>query len=205
MLRVYSDSLLLVEAMNPKAMIELKKHRKVILVVLAPFLFLLAMVATGIGRLEGVWLVLPLGTARVSTWVTIVLCFAGVIALQGRINLKSLYFAFLAVFFFMGLFELVWFYLAVALRGFGPRIYEFAALFGWILLGIREVFHVRPPRISVLFYSLFVILLALWVATGFQFNDLGNPTFSVVGEVLNVASKAAIAAGYALHLGSKKP
>ena len=104
----------------------------------------------------------------------------------------------------MGLFEFVWFYTAVATNGFGPRIYEFAALFGWILLGIREVIHVRPPRISVLFYGLFVIFMALWVGTGFQFNDLGGTNFSVVGETFNVASKAAIAAGYAFHLGSKK-
>lgn len=183
---------------------ELKRHHKVILVVLAPFLFILAVLATGIGRIEGVWLILPLGTARVSTWLTITLCFAAVIALQGRISLKSVYYAFLAVFFFMGLFELVWFYLAVAIYGFEPRIYEFAALFGWILLGIREVVRIRPPRISLFFYGLFVIFLALWVATGFQFNDLGNPTFTVVGEFLNVLSKAAIAVGYTFHLGTKK-
>jgi hypothetical protein len=158
----------------------------------------------GIGRVEGIWLVLPLGTARVSTWVTIILCFAAVLYLQERVNLKSLYYAFLAVIVFMGIFEFVWFYTAVGLRGFGPRIYEFAALFGWILLGIREVIHVRPPRISVFSYALFVIFVALWIVTGFQFNDLGDPTFSVVGEILNVASKAAIAVGFAFHLGSKK-
>jgi hypothetical protein len=190
--------------MNPKATMEVKRHWKGILVVFSPFLFFLAVVATGIGRIEDLWLILPLGTARVSTWITIVLCFEVVLYLQNRINLKSLYYAFLAVIFFMGLFEFVWFYTAVGMRSWGPRIYEFAALFGWILLGIREVIHVRPPRLSVLFYGLFVIFMALWIGTGFQFNDLGGATFSVVGETLNVAAKAAIAAGYAFHLGSKK-
>ena len=190
--------------MDSKAMINVKRYGKIILIAIAPVLFILATVATNIGRVEGIWLILPIGTARVTTWITIILCFAAVLYLQKSINLKSLYYAFLAVFFFMSLFELIWFNLAVALRGFEPRIYEFAALFGWVLLGTREVIHIRPPRISVLFYGLFVIFLALWVRTGFQFNNLGEATFSVIGETLNVASKAAIAAGYAFHLGSKK-
>ena len=190
--------------MDSKAMINVKRYGKIILIAIAPVLFILATVATNIGRVEGIWLILPIGTARVTTWITIILCFAAVLYLQKRINLKTLYYAFLAVFFFMGLFELIWFNLAVVLRGFEPRIYEFAALFGWVLLGTREVIHIRPPRISVLFYGLFVIFLALWVRTGFQFNNLGEATFSVVGETLNLASKASIGAGFAFHLGSKK-
>ena len=190
--------------MESEALTKLKRHWKVLLIALAPVLFILAIVAANIGRIEEIWLILPIGTARVTTWITIILCFAAVLYLQKRINLKSLYYAFLAVFFFMGLFELIWFNLAVALRGFEPRIYEFAALFGWVLLGVREVIHVQPPRISVLLYGLFVIFLALWVGTGFQFNNLGEAKFSVVGETLNVASKASIGAGFAFHLGSKK-
>src|SRR3989304_8897748 len=143
--------------MDSKAMINVKRYGKIILIAIAPVLFILATVATNIGRVEGIWLILPIGTARVTTWITIILCFAAVLYLQKSINLKSLYYAFLAVFSFMGLFELIWFNLAVALRGFEPRIYEFAALFGWVLLGTREVIHIRPPRISVLFYGLFVI------------------------------------------------
>ena len=85
--------------MDPKAMTNVKRRWKAILIALAPVLFILAIVATNIGRVEGIWLILPLGTARVSTWITIVLCFAVVLYLQKRINVKSLYYAFLAVFF----------------------------------------------------------------------------------------------------------
>ena len=82
------------------------------------------------------------------------------------------------------------------------RIFQFAALFGWVLLGIREVFTKRPSKLSTVFYGVFAISMVIWIGTGFQFNDLGNSSFSVSGEILNVVSKAALFIAYALHIGS---
>jgi len=58
--------------MDPKAMTNVKRYGKIILTAIAPVLFILATVATNIGRVEGIWLILPLGTARVTTWITII-------------------------------------------------------------------------------------------------------------------------------------
>ena len=60
--------------MESEALTKLKRHWKVFLIALAPVLFILAIVAANIGRVEGIWLILPLGTARVTTWITIILC-----------------------------------------------------------------------------------------------------------------------------------
>lgn len=53
-------------------------------------------------------------------------------------------------------------------------------------------------------YGLFVATMVLWVATGFEVNNLGDAKFSIMGEVFNVTSKAALALAYAVHIGTKK-
>jgi hypothetical protein len=102
----------------------------------------------------------------------------------------------------MGLFEILWYYSAAAYRGWDLRIFQFAALAGWVLLGIREVFHTHPPKVSIVLYSIFVIALTIWLAIGFPFNDLGNSSFSVSGEILNELSKTALFFAYTFHIGS---
>jgi len=103
----------------------------------------------------------------------------------------------------MGLYEFVWYHMAVVLRGYEVKLFPFLALFGWILLGFREVYHYPPPRISVVLYSVCMVSMIAWIATGFQFNDLGYPSFSFIGEFFNVVSKASIGIGYALHIGAR--
>jgi hypothetical protein len=41
-------------------------------------------------------------------------------------------------------------------------------------------------------------------ATGFPVNNTGQPEYSIVGEVFNKVSKAALAFGFAFHIGIKK-
>ena len=50
--------------------------------------------------------------------------------------------------------------------------------------------------------SRFAISFAIWLGTGFTFNDLGNSSFSVLGEVLNVVSKGSLFFAYAIHIGT---
>ena len=46
--------------------------------------------------------------------------------------------------------------------------------------------------------------MVVWVATGFEVNSFGDAKFSIAGEVFNETSKAALALGYAVHIGTKK-
>jgi len=77
---------------------------------------------------------------------------------------------------------------------------QFAALFGWVLLGIREVYRKRPPKISVVLYGILAISFFIWIGTGFRFNDLGNPSFSIPGEILNIISKTSLFFAFAFHI-----
>jgi hypothetical protein len=61
----------------------------------------------------------------------------------------------------MGLFEIFWFYSAATLIGWDLRSLQFAALFGWVLLGIREVYNKRPPKLSILFYLAFIVSMTV--------------------------------------------
>jgi len=183
-----------------------KKHLfNVFLVVLAIITIIFVMLAAHIIVVEGIWFVFPIGNLRISTMITIVFCFTLVLFLQGKFGWRPLYYALLAVVFFLGLYEIVWYNLAVYLSGFEPRIFEFAALAGWILLCIREVYPKRPPKLSMMLYGLFVVSMVLWVATGFAVNYLGNVAFSITGEIFNVTSKAALGLAFAIHIGTKRP
>jgi hypothetical protein len=88
------------------------------------------------------------------------------------------------------------------LAGYEPRIFEFAALFGWVLLSIRKVYHKRPPRVSMALYGASVVSIILWVATGFEVNFTQRPDIHILGEVFSVMSKTALA--FALHIRLKK-
>ena len=88
--------------------------------------------------------------------------------------------------------------------GYELRIFQFAALGGWVLLGLKEVYPKKPPKVSLVLYGLFAAAMVLWVATGFEVNNLGDVKFSVTGEVFNVTSKAALGLAYAVHIGTKK-
>lgn len=177
---------------------------KPFLIVFAVLVTLFVMVETKWVKIESLWFVFPFSGIRISTVVTAIACFALVLFLQRKNTLKSIYYALLTVIFSMGLFEIVWYYSAAAFGGWDLRIFQFAALFGWVLLGIREVYQKRPSKVSTGFYVVFAVSVLMWIGTGFGFNDLGNSSFSVSGEILNVVSKAALFIAYALHIGSFK-
>ena len=164
--------------------------------------FLLAgMAATGFAKIESLWFIFPLSGIRVSTGTTAIACFAIVLFLQRRNTLKSVYYALLAVIVPMASFEIMWYYSAAAIKGWDLKIMQFAALFGWVLLGISAIIRKNPPKISILLYGIFAFSFAVWLATGFAFNDLSNSSFSVSAEILNVVSKGALFFAYALHIG----
>jgi hypothetical protein len=58
--------------------------------------------------------------------------------------------------------------------------------------------------LSIVLYGVFIATMVLWVETGFNVNYLGNASFSIVGEALNVVSKGALAFAFAVHIGSKR-
>jgi uncharacterized protein with PQ loop repeat len=180
---------------------KLKETVKPVLILAAVLLVLAVMVATGFARTESIWFIFPLSGIRVSTVATAIACFAIVLFLQRRNTLKSVYYALLAVIFPLALFEIMWYYSAAAFRGWDLRITEFAALFGWVLLGINAIIHKSPSRISILLYGIFAFSFAIWLATGFVFNDLSNSLFFVSAEILNVVSKGALFFAYAFHIG----
>lgn len=162
---------------------------------------LTVMVATGFAKIESLWFIFSFSGIRISTLATAIACFAIVLFLQRRNTLKSFYYALLAVIVPMALFEIMWYYSAAAFRGWDLRIMQFAALFGWVLLGISAIIHKKPQKISIILYGIFAFSFAVWLATGFAFNDLGNSSFSVSAEILNVVSKGALFFAYAFHIG----
>ena len=164
-------------------------------------LVLAVMIVTGFARIESLWFIFYLSKIRLSTTATAIACFAIVLFLQRMNTLKSVYYAFLTVIFPMALFEIIWYYSAVAFWGWDLRIMEFAALFGWVLIGINAVTRKIPTKISILLYGIFAFSFAIWLATGFGFNDLGNSSFSVSSEILNILSKGALFFAYAFHIG----
>ena len=174
---------------------------KPVLIVAAVLIVLALMAATGFTKIESLWFIFPLSGIRVTTLATAITCFAIVLFLQRRNTLKSVYYAFLAVIVPMALFEIMWYYSAAAFRGWDLRIMQFAALFGWVLLGISVVIHKSPLKISILLYGIFAFSFAIWLATGFAFNDLGNSSFSVSAEILNVVNKSALFFAYAFQIG----
>jgi len=110
----------------------------------------------------------------------------------------------LAAIFFLALYEIVWYNLAVYFFGLELRFFQFAALFGWVLLAKREVYPLKPPKISIIFYVVYVGSMVLWIASGFAVNNPGYTSISVFGEVFNIVSKAALGLAFAFHIGSKK-
>jgi hypothetical protein len=174
---------------------------KPVLIVAAVLFLIGVMTATGFTKIESLWFVFPLSGIRISTLITAIICFAIVLLWQRRNMLKSIYYAILAVIVPMALFEILWYYSAALLNGWDFRIMQFAALFGWVLLGIREVYRKRPLRISTLLYALFILSFVIWLGTGFKFNDLSNPSFSLSAEVLNVVSKGSLFFAFVFHLG----
>jgi len=180
-----------------------KVQIKLLMVVFAIVFILFGMLGTGIIKIESLWFIFPFMTIRISTVITAIFSFVIVLFLQQKTTYKTFYYALLAAIFSMALYEIVWYYIAVGFRGYEPRIFQFAALLGWVLLGVREVISKRPSRLSTGLYGVFLISMLLWVSSGFEFNDSGNSSFSISGELLNVVSKAALAFAYALHIGSK--
>jgi hypothetical protein len=162
------------------------------------------LIATHVISINGMRFVFSTVNIRISTVITGIVCFGLVLFLQGRILWKPLYYAILVVVFFLSLYEIVWYYLAAFSFGYELRIFQFAALGGWVLLGAREVYPRKPPKVSLMFYVFFVAIMVVWVATGFEVNSFGDAKFSIAGEVFNEASKAALALGFAVHIGTKK-
>jgi hypothetical protein len=174
---------------------------KPVLILAAVLVVLVVVVATGFAKIESLWFVFFLSEIRISTVASAIACFAIVLFLQRKNTLKSIYYALLAVIVPMASFEILWYYSAVAFRSGDLRTLQFAALFGWVLLGISAIIHKRLPKISMLLYGVFAVSFAVWVATGFTFNDLGNSSFSVPAEILNVVSKDSLFFAYAFHIG----
>ena len=174
-------------------------------VILASLLIALTvMLATGYAKIERLWFIFPFSGIRISTLVAAIVCFALVLFLQRKGTVKSVYYAFLAVIFALGLFEILWYYSAAAYRAWDLRIFQFAALAGWVLLGAREVYQTRTPKISILFYVLFIVSFLVWLAIGLPFNISNGESFSVPGEILNELSKTALFFAFGLHISAKK-
>jgi len=186
----------------------LQKHKSDLIkptLILAFLLIALAvMLAIGWVKVESLWFVFPLSGIRISTLVAAIACFAFVLFLQRRNTLRSVCYASLAVIFALGLFEILWFYSAAAYRIWDLRIFQFAALAGWVLLGVREVYRARPPNVSIIFYILFAVSFTAWMAIGLPFNILNGESFSVPGEILNELSKTALFFAFGFHIGAKK-
>ena len=180
---------------------KLKELAQPILIIIAILLALAVMTATGFAKIESFWFIFPFSGIRISTLTAALVCFTVVLFLQKKHTWKSIYYAFLAFIVPMALFEVFWYYSAALLNHWDWRIMQFVALFGWILLGIREVYRTRPPRISLLFYAFFIFSFAIWLGTGFKFNDLNSQSFSLSAEALNVFSKTALFFAFALHIG----
>ena len=180
---------------------KLAEKAKPFLIIVA-VLIALAVTATGFAKIESLWFIFPLSGIRISTLITAFICFATVLFLQKKNTLKSIYYALLAVIVPMALFEILWYYSASFMNGgYELRIMQFAALFGWVLLGIREVFNKRPSRISTILYVFFVFSFATWLRTRFKFNNLNSSSFSLSAEFLNVVSKGTLFFAFALHIG----
>jgi hypothetical protein len=90
-----------------------------------------------------------------------------------------------------------------SLQGWDLRIFQFAAVLGWVILGIREVCRTRPPKLSLAFYAVFAVSFIVWLTIGLPFNDLANSSFSVSGEILNELSKTCLFFAFALQIGFK--
>ncbi len=182
---------------------ELKQReiQKPILILIAVLIVFALMLATRVAKIESLWFIFPLIEIRISTLTTAIACFALVLFLQRRNTLKSVYYALLAVIVPMALFEIMYYYSAAALNGWDLRIMQFAALFGWVLLGVSAVYRKRPPRISIILYVIFAISFAIWFGTGFEVNYSGGPTFSYSAEAFNVLSKTGLLFAYAIHIG----
>ena len=116
--------------------------------------------------------------------------------------MSSLCYGVLAVLFSMSLYESVFLFSAIAVKGWGIVIWPFLALTGWILLGLREIAFSRPPEMAMALYALYGSSMLMWIAAGFEINERQELGFSVLGEVFNVVTKAALPLGYAIHLGS---
>jgi len=171
-----------------------------IIIVTSLVIVFLATIETGWVKIESLWFVFPFSSIRISTILTSFACFALVLFLQRKNTLKSVYYSSLTVIFSMGLFEILWYYSAAAYRGWDLRLFEFVALSGWVFLGLREVFRKRPSKVSIVLYGIFAVSMITWLAIGFPFNDLGNSTFSVSGEILNELSKTSLFIAYAFHI-----
>jgi hypothetical protein len=87
-------------------------------------------------------------------------------------------------------------------QGMNPEFLSLPRCSAGVLLGIREVYHKRPPRVSMALYGASVVSIILYVATGFEVNFTQHPDIHILGEVFNVMSKTALA--FALHIGLKK-
>jgi hypothetical protein len=176
----------------------------VILFVVVLVAAVLVLLAAHVVSVEGVWFVFQGGNIRVSTVFTAIFCFVFVLFLQKKIFWKPLYYGLLAVIFFLALYEIIWYYLAAFSFGYELRLFQFAALTGWVLLCLREVYPLKPPKLSIALYGLFVVTMVLWIAMGFEVNSLGDASFSITGEVFNVISKVALAVAFAIHVGTKR-
>ncbi len=177
---------------------------RTLLIISTIIVVLLLLSVSGIMKVEGIWFISPLITIRVSTVITAILCFSLVLFEQQKKLWKSLYYAGLAVIFSMGLYEFVWYNIAVVMKGLPVILFPFAALLGWVFLGVKEVYKVRPSKISIALYVVFVATMVFWVLIGLNFNYLGTSSFSWIDEFLNVVSKGAITFGYATHISKKE-
>ena len=135
------------------------------------------------------WLWLPIGSIRTSTLISAVVLFLAIVIAR-RDPLRGV----VAVVAWTALFEIV--YQAVGIVGFhwavGNWIWETGALAGWLILA--SVLGISPDwRVMILF----IVLMAVWIATGYHYNVAGQISpINVRDELLNEASKSALALAY---------
>jgi hypothetical protein len=85
-----------------------------VVMVLAVFAIL---IPAGVVKVEGLWFNFQVSSIRITTVATAFLSFALVLFLQGKVAPKPLYYAVLAAIFFLALYEIVWYNLAVYFLG----------------------------------------------------------------------------------------
>ncbi|HXC77196.1 MAG TPA: hypothetical protein VNU19_09095 [Candidatus Acidoferrum sp.] len=138
--------------------------------------------------MSGVWVWLPLaGPIRISTIVAALVIF-GVVGIWRRRPLVGL----VAMMAWISAFEILYNAAGVVVlhTPLGAFAWEVAALLGWVVAA--DLLGIRPPWWALV---PFLLLSVIWIVTGFHSN-LPARSFSLRDEVLNEATKSALAAAY---------
>jgi hypothetical protein len=103
--------------------LERKENFKIVLIAIVMITVFLGLLIANIIKIEKIWFVFPIMTIRISTVITAMFSFMLVLFLKRNKSYKAFYYASLAVIFSMGLYEIVWYYIAAGIRGYEMRIF----------------------------------------------------------------------------------